>query len=219
MNTNHECRHSGVIMLVDDDEVFLRVMARAMSRRGFSVWPAETVERAKAAIGSISPDYAIVDLHLGNDNGLEVVEHISRTSPDTAIVVLSGYADLASAVAAAKLGAVDCVPKPAEIDELIWTLTTRRARNQAPPDTIMTPSEARLQHILAHWEKNDRNTMKTAHVLGMHRRTLQRILNRAGKGYEARRGVEKPSRFGKLRRLYMVWARLLMPTVPSNEQA
>ena len=182
-----------------------------MSRIGYTVWPAHTLNEAQNAIRAIHPDFAVIDLHLGDKNGLELVEFIRQESPRTAAVILSGYADIASTVKAVKLGAVDCLSKPIHAEELDSCLKSARAWKSAVPKKVINPSEAKVQHILAHWEKNDRNTTKTAEVLGMHRRSLQRILLRAGMGREREDCKQKPTRWTKLRRLYSVWSRGLLP--------
>ncbi len=193
------------ILLVDDDVTFLRVLTRSMSKIGYSVWPAHTLEEARKAVDAVKPDFAVVDLHLDRENGLDVLDHLKMHSPATVTVILSGYVDVASAVSAVKRGAVDCLAKPVDADELDTCLKTARARRQKVPDRVMDPSEAKVQHILAHWEKNDRNTTKTAETLGMHRRSLQRILLRAGMGRDGR--PAPASRWTKMRRLYAVWTR------------
>ncbi len=193
------------LLLVDDDVTFLRVLTRSMSKIGYSVWPAHTLEEARKAVEAVKPDFAVVDLHLDDENGLDVLDYLKTHSPRTVPVILSGYVDVASAVSAVKRGAVDCLAKPVDADELDTCLKSARARRQKVPERVMDPSEAKVQHILAHWEKNDRNTTKTAETLGMHRRSLQRILLRAGMGRDGRPKV--PSRWTKMRRLYAVWSR------------
>ena len=195
------------LLLVDDDVPFLRVLSRAMGRLGYNVWPAHSLDEAEAAITKIKPDFAAIDLHLGEQNGLDLVAHLRQTSPQTTTVILSGYANISSAVTAVKLGAVDCLAKPIDAEELDSCLTSFHQRETKLPDTHIDPAKAKIQHILAHWEKNDRNTSKTAEVLGMHRRSLQRVLLRAG---AARRSIatrSAPSTWIKLRRLYNVWVR------------
>lgn len=198
---------SKTLLIVDDDTAFLRVLSRAMSRLNYVVWPADTMEQAKLAIEKIEPDYAVVDLHLNNECGLDVIEYIKNNSPGTTTIMLSGYANVATAVSATKLGAVDCLPKPINAEEIDRSLRTKGGRENIPVEIIIEPSEARLKHILAHWEKNDRNTTKTAKAMNMHRRSIQRILNRVGVGRKSDESLEKPSSFKKLRRLYRVWTR------------
>ncbi len=207
MTQNASPKADMTLLIVDDDAPFVRVLSRSMSRLGYAVWPAETVSQALSAIDAVAPDYAIVDLHMDGDSGFEVFEYLNARSPDTRAVLLSGYATPASAVRAVKLGAVDCLAKPVDADALVQALTAGEDSARQLPENVMDPSEVRLQHVLAHWEKNDRNTMQTAKLLGMHRRTLQRILKRAGIGRDEDDPLEPPSRFAKLRRLYQVWSR------------
>jgi len=193
------------LLLVDDDVTFLRVLTRAMGRLGYNVWPAQTLDEARAAITRIKPDFAAIDFHLGSENGLDLVSHIRENSPRTRTVILSGYANISSAVTAVKLGAVDCLAKPIDADELDSCLASSHHVTKKLPDNHIDPARAKIQHILAHWEKNDRNTTKTAEVLGMHRRSLQRVLLRAGVGRRAPASDGTPSTWIKLRRLYHVW--------------
>ncbi len=195
------------ILIVDDDAPFVRVLGRSLDRQGYEVITAVTVASAKAVIDDASLDFAVVDLHLDGDSGFEVLEYLAAHSPLTRAVLLSGYATPASAVRAMKLGAVDCLAKPVDVEAVVQALTGGESAARALPDAIMDPAEVRLQHVLAHWEKNDRNTMQTAKLLGMHRRTLQRILKRAGVGRDEDDPSVPPSRFAKLRRLYQVWSR------------
>lgn len=197
--------HAKSLLLVDDDVTFLRVLSRSMSKIGYTVWPAQNMADARAAIDAIKPDYAVIDLHLGDSNGLDLVDYLRTASPKTTAVILSGYVNVPSAVSAVKRGAVDCLAKPVDADELDTCLKSAPAWRQKVPEHVMDPSEAKVQHILAHWEKNDRNTTRTAETLGMHRRSLQRILLRAGMGRE--RANDRPSRWTKMRRLYAVWTR------------
>lgn len=195
------------LLLVDDDVTFLRVLTRAMSRLGFNVWPVQTLADARLAIDAVKPDYAAIDFHLKDENGLDLFPYIKEHSPQTRAVILSGYANTSSAVAAVKLGAKDCLTKPIDADELSSCLLSPRHMQPPPPQTVMDPSQAKIKHILAHWEKNDRNTTKTAEILGMHRRSLQRILVRAGMGRHFGSDEPTPKPWVKLRRLYRVWAR------------
>lgn len=207
METQNPPSGPPTLLLVDDDAAFLRTLGRSLGRLGYLVWPASTNYEARQAIDTAGPDFAVVDLHLGNENGLDVLEYLSMVSPETTSVLLSGYATPASAVKAMKLGAIDCLPKPVCVDEIEHAFQRRRDCTAELPMAVMNPEQARIQHILAHWEKNNRNTMKAARALGMHRRTLQRILSRAGMGRTPETGLETPSRFAKLRRLLRVWGR------------
>ena len=110
------------LLLVDDDVTFLRVLSRSMGKIGYTVWPAQNIEEAKAAIDAIEPDYAVIDLHLGDSNGLDLVDYLRAASPRTAAVILSGYVNVPSAVSAVKRGAVYCLAKPVDLRELLARL-------------------------------------------------------------------------------------------------
>lgn len=195
------------VLVVDDDEAFSRVLCRAFGRLGLNAWPASSVEQAISAIEVIKPDFAVLDLHLGKQNGLDVLQFLKERNPSARAVILSGYIDLACAVRATRLGAANCLTKPVEAEELVQTLTSM----ETPFVPVVTqPEIARLNHIIANWEKNDRNTIKTARALNMQRRTLQRILCRLGVKRECGERTEKSSSLSKLRRIYRVWARYLI---------
>ncbi|MBV7410976.1 ActR/PrrA/RegA family redox response regulator transcription factor [Maritimibacter sp. DP1N21-5] len=164
------------LLLVDDDEPFLKRLARAMEKRGFSVEMADTVAGGKAIATARPPAYAVVDLRLGDGNGLDVVEVLRERRPDARIVVLTGYGAIATAVAAVKIGATDYLSKPADADDLIKALLAKGDELPEPPDNPMSADRVRWEHIQRVYELCDRNVSETARRLGMHRRTLQRIL-------------------------------------------
>lgn len=164
------------LLLVDDDEPFLRRLARAMEKRGFSVETAETVTAGKAIATSRPPAYAVVDLRLEDGNGLDVVETIREKRPDARIVVLTGYGAIASAVAAVKLGATDYLSKPADANDVTNALLATPDELPPPPENPMSADRVRWEHIQRVYELCDRNVSETARRLNMHRRTLQRIL-------------------------------------------
>ena len=164
------------LLLVDDDEPFLKRLARAMEKRGFQVETSETVAGGKAIATARPPAYAVVDLRLGDGNGLDVVEVLRERRPDARIVVLTGYGAIATAVAAVKIGATDYLSKPADADDLIKALLAKGDELPEPPDNPMSADRVRWEHIQRVYELCDRNVSETARRLGMHRRTLQRIL-------------------------------------------
>ena len=188
MTTEIESKPMPSLLLVDDDETYLKVLARSMSRRDYLVWPASTIALARQAIYHLSPTFAVVDLRLNDGSGLDVVSHLRERSPDTTVVMLSGYANVRSAVAAVKAGAVDCIAKPVDPDELDKALKSAQTGSLHMPDHFMHPDEARMQHILGRWAKNNWNTTKAAAELGLHRRSLQRMLRRAGFNGESEPG-------------------------------
>jgi len=164
------------LLLVDDDEAFLRRLGRAMERRGFAVEMAGSVAAATAAIAARPPAFAVVDLRLEDGNGLEVVERLHAVRPDARVIVLTGYGAIASAVAAVRIGAVDYLSKPADADEVTQALLAPEGRHPEPPANPMSADRVRWEHIQRVYEMCDRNVSETARRLAMHRRTLQRIL-------------------------------------------
>ncbi|EYD74180.1 Dna binding protein response regulator PrrA (RegA) [Rubellimicrobium mesophilum DSM 19309] len=164
------------LLLVDDDEAFLRRLGRAMERRGFQVTMAGSVAQAVEAIAAHPPAYAVVDLRLGDGNGLDVVERLRERRDDARVIVLTGYGAIASAVAAVKIGAIDYLSKPADAAEVTQALLAQGGDLPEPPENPMSADRVRWEHIQRVYEMCDRNVYETARRLGMHRRTLQRIL-------------------------------------------
>jgi two-component system response regulator RegA len=164
------------LLLVDDDEPFLRSLTRAMEKRGFEVEAAGSVA-AGCAIATARPTaYAVIDLRLQDGNGLTVVEALRAKRPDSRIVVLTGYGAIATAVAAVKIGATDYLSKPADANDITNALLTSGADMPPPPENPMSADRVRWEHIQRVYELCDRNVSETARRLNMHRRTLQRIL-------------------------------------------
>jgi two-component system response regulator RegA len=164
------------LLLVDDDEAFLKRLGRAMERRGFQVEMAGSVAQALTSIAARPPAYAVVDLRLGDGNGLDVVERLRERREDARVIVLTGYGAIASAVAAVKIGAIDYLSKPADAAEVTQALLARGGELPEPPENPMSADRVRWEHIQRVYEMCDRNVSETARRLGMHRRTLQRIL-------------------------------------------
>jgi two-component system response regulator RegA len=164
------------LLLVDDDDAFLKRLGRAMERRGFQVEMAGSVAQAIASIALRPPAYAVVDLRLGDGNGLDVVERLRERRADARVIVLTGYGAIASAVAAVKIGAIDYLSKPADAAEVTQALLARGGELPDPPENPMSADRVRWEHIQRVYEMCDRNVSETARRLGMHRRTLQRIL-------------------------------------------
>jgi two-component system, response regulator RegA len=164
------------LLLVDDDKAFLTRLERAMEKRGFDVRSADTVKDGLSAVEASPPAYAVVDLRLEDGNGLDVVDALHRRRPDARAVVLTGYGNIATAVTAVKLGAVDYLSKPADADDVINALLATGEAPPAPPENPMSADRVRWEHIQRVYELCDRNVSETARRLSMHRRTLQRIL-------------------------------------------
>ncbi|NUH66963.1 ActR/PrrA/RegA family redox response regulator transcription factor [Sulfitobacter sp. S0837] len=164
------------LLLVDDDEPFLRRLAKAMEKRGFEVETAGSVSAGKAIATARPPAFAVVDLRLQDGNGLDVVEVLRERRADTRVVVLTGYGAIATAVAAVKSGATDYLSKPADANDIVNALLATGGDLPEPPENPMSADRVRWEHIQRVYELCDRNVSETARRLNMHRRTLQRIL-------------------------------------------
>ena len=164
------------LLILDDDEPFLRRLGRAMEKRGFEVTGVDSVAAARAVVASRPPAYAVVDLRLEDGNGLEVVGALRQRRPDARIVVLTGYGAIASAVAAVKIGATDYLAKPADANDVTAALLASNAGKAQPPEHPMTADRIRWEHVQRVYELCDHNVSETARRLNMHRRTLQRML-------------------------------------------
>ena len=164
------------LLLVDDDKPFLTRLARAMEIRGFEVLMAESVAEGVAHVKHSAPSFAVVDLRLADGNGLDVIESIRQKREDTHIIVLTGYGNIATAVTAVKLGAIDYLAKPADADDVFAALTRQPGERAEVPENPMSADRVRWEHIQRVYEMCDRNVSETARRLNMHRRTLQRIL-------------------------------------------
>jgi len=164
------------LLIVDDDRPFRERLARAMQARGFEVLMAETVREGIAIAKERPPAYAVVDLKLDDGNGLDVVETLHEVRPNTRVVVLTGFGNIATAVAAVKFGAIDYLPKPADADDIMSALLAAPGAKPNPPENPMSADRVRWEHIQRVYELCGHNVSETARRLNMHRRTLQRIL-------------------------------------------
>ena len=164
------------LLIVEDDKAFLERLARAMEARGFIVRTSESVADGLAQIARSAPAFAVVDLRLGDGNGLDVVSALKRQRPEARAIVLTGYGNIATAVTAVKLGAVDYLAKPADADDVVNALLAMGAAKIEPPQNPMSADRVRWEHIQRIYEMCNRNVSETARRLNMHRRTLQRIL-------------------------------------------
>ena len=166
------------LLIVDDDAPLCQRLARAMERRGFVVSTAEGVAAGVASATTQPPAFAVVDLRLGDGSGLDVVSALRDARPAARIVVLTGYGNIATAVAAVKAGALDYLPKPADADAVERALLAKEGETPEPPEDPMSADRVRWEHIQRIFELCDRNVSETARRLKMHRRTLQRILSK-----------------------------------------
>ena len=166
------------LLIVDDDVPLCQRLARAMERRGFVVSTADGVASGIAAATAFPPAFAVVDLRLGDGSGLEIVSALRGARPGARIVVLTGYGNIATAVAAVKAGALDYLPKPADADAVERALLAQEGATPEPPEDPMSADRVRWEHIQRIFELCERNVSETARRLKMHRRTLQRILSK-----------------------------------------
>jgi len=174
--TDYNIPADNTLMILDDDGPFRNRLGRALEQRGFSVQLVETVTEAKAIAQAKPPAFAVLDMRLEDGNGLDVIDKIHETRPDCKMVMLTGYGNLATAVAAVKRGAVDYLAKPADADDVCKALLATKGEAPEPPENPMSADRVRWEHIQRVYELCGKNVSETARRLNMHRRTLQRIL-------------------------------------------
>jgi two-component system, response regulator RegA len=170
--------HERTLLIVDDDAPLCQRLARAMERRGFVVETGDSVASGIAAASARPPAFAVVDLRLSDGSGLAVVEGLRKARPSARVVMLTGYGNIATAVAAVKAGAIDYLPKPVDADAVERALLATDTALPPPPEDPMSADRVRWEHIQRVFEQCDRNVSETARRLKMHRRTLQRILGK-----------------------------------------
>ena len=166
------------LLIVDDDNPFRERLARAMEKKGFEVIQAEGVKVGIDSVKWKKPSFPVVDLRLNDGIGLEVVKEIQKNNFDSRIVMLTGYGNIPTAVAAIKEGAIDYIAKPADADDVEKALLADPNKKPAPPENPMSADRVKWEHIHRVFELCNRNVSKTARRLKMHRRTLQRILSK-----------------------------------------
>ena len=166
------------LLIVDDDNPFRERLARAMEKKGFEVSQAEGVKKGIETVFEKKPAFAVVDLRLGDGNGLEVVKQIQTSNSKSRVVMLTGYGNIPTAVAAIKEGAIDYLAKPADADDVERALLADPKLKAAPPENPMSADRVKWEHIHRVFELCNRNVSETARRLKMHRRTLQRILSK-----------------------------------------
>ena len=164
------------LLIVEDDHSFLQRLAKALEQRGFVVTTAESVADGLLQVEKAAPAFAVVDMRLGDGNGLDVISALKRRRPDARGIILTGYGNIATAVNAVKLGAVDYLAKPVDADDVVAALLAQDNTKIAPPENPMSADRVRWEHIQRIYELCGRNVSETARRLNMHRRTLQRIL-------------------------------------------
>jgi len=166
------------LLIVDDDNPFRERLSRAMAKKGFQVSQAESVKIGIESVKMKKPAFAVVDLRLNDGNGLEVVKEIQINNPESRIVMLTGYGNIPTAVAAIKEGAIDYLAKPADADDVEKALLADPNKKAPPPENPMSADRVKWEHIHRVFELCNRNVSETARRLKMHRRTLQRILSK-----------------------------------------
>jgi len=166
------------LLIVDDDNPLRDRLSRAMEKRGFKVIQADSVKQGINEARNTPPAFAVVDLRLGDGSGLEVVKEIRKIKSDSKIVMLTGYGNIPTAVAAVKAGAIDYIPKPADADAVEGALMALSGSKAVPPENPMSADRVKWEHINRVFELCNRNVSETARRLKMHRRTLQRILSK-----------------------------------------
>jgi two-component system, response regulator RegA len=164
------------LLIVDDDKSFAQRLARAMESRGFAVMTAEAVAEGLQQVERAAPAFAVVDMRLGDGSGLDIVSALKERRPDARAIILTGYGNIATAVNAIKIGAVDYLAKPADADDVVSALLALEGKKADPPEHPMSADRVRWEHIQRIYELCGRNVSETARRLNMHRRTLQRIL-------------------------------------------
>ncbi len=164
------------LLLLDDDAPLRTRLGRALESRGFQTELVSSVAEAIAAVKVRPPAFAVLDMRLEDGNGLKVVEAINVARPDARVVMLTGYGNIATAVAAVKAGAGDYLSKPADADDVVHALLAQPGESPPPPENPMSADRVRWEHIQRVFELCNHNVSETARRLNMHRRTLQRIL-------------------------------------------
>ena len=164
------------LIIVDDDEIFRKRLLSAMEKKGYYGIGFGTVKESIQYIEKTPPNYAVIDLRLEDGNGLQVVSVLSKLKPECKIVILTGYGNIPTAVAAVKEGACDYLAKPADADDIDASLKAPYSKKPEPPKDPMSADRVKWEHILRVYELCNRNVSETARRLKMHRRTLQRIL-------------------------------------------
>ena len=164
------------LLIVEDDRSFLQRLAKALEQRGFMVRTAESVADGLRQVEEAAPAFAVVDMRLGDGNGLDVISALKKRRADARAIILTGYGNIATAVTAVKLGAIDYLAKPVDADDVIAVLLAQSPTAIEPPENPMSADRVRWEHIQRIYELCGRNVSETARRLNMHRRTLQRIL-------------------------------------------
>ena len=166
------------LLIVDDDNPLRDRLARAMEKKGFKVAQAESVKQGIIQAKNSPPAFAVIDLRLTDGSGLEIVKEIQKLKKNSRVIMLTGYGNIPTTVAAIKAGAIDYIPKPADADDVENALLASSEQQAKPPENPMSADRIKWEHIHRVFELCNRNVSETARRLQMHRRTLQRILSK-----------------------------------------
>lgn len=166
------------LLLVDDDAPLRRSLTRALERRGFVVLAAEGLAEGRMFAREHRPEFAVLDMRLAEGSGLDLLKTLRDLRPEIRIVIVTGYGNIATAVVAIKAGAADYLAKPVDADDVVAALLRTGQGLPPPRDNPMSADRVRWEHIQRVFEQCNRNVSETARRLNMHRRTLQRILNK-----------------------------------------
>jgi len=166
------------LLIVDDDGPLRDRLGRAMEKKGFQVTQAENVKQGINKVKNAPPAFAVIDLRLLDGSGLEIVKEIRKLKQDSKVIMLTGYGNIPTAVAAVKAGAIDYIPKPVDADDIENSLLAWPGSKAVPPENPMSADRVKWEHIHRVFELCNRNVSETARRLKMHRRTLQRILSK-----------------------------------------
>jgi two-component system response regulator RegA len=166
------------ILVIDDDVVFLSVLSGALSKRGYRTSVAENIATLKTLINEKNFDFAVVDLKIDKESGLDCVSLLKQNNEDIRILILTGFSSIATAVSAIKLGAYDYACKPMDVDDILAILEGEKVMDSEISDDPVSVARLQWEHIQRVLEANDGNISETARSLGMHRRTLQRKLQK-----------------------------------------
>ena len=206
------------VLIADHDSVFREALAGIMQQRGFRVQCAATLDEARRLIQSLQNGFLVTDLRFPDGSGLDLLEDVQKQASAGArnvqrAIVVTNYGTVACAVAAARLGAADFLPKPSDAETIEAAL--RGGGAQGTDRVFARPDEIEFRYLLTIFEEHDRNMSETARAIGMHRRTLQRILRRRGIAPTAKNELEQPDERRRNRRLSRLWSHLLREdTVP-----
>ena len=178
LNLNLSDFSDKTLLILDDDDPFRSRLARAMEKKGFVVTEAKSVEEGLRIAQNTPTGFAVIDLRLEDGSGLEVVKTLHKSKKESRIVMLTGYGNLPTAVAAVKAGAIDYIAKPVDADDVEAALLASPESKAKPPENPMSADRVKWEHIHRVFELCNRNVSETARRLKMHRRTLQRILSK-----------------------------------------